>query len=52
MHTDFNKRHQVSSHPSRQLHHILGRGEWTVKVIKCPHKSAPQRGESSDSIQR
>ena len=42
MHTDFNKRHEVSHCSSPQLQHYSFPGLQTINVTKCPPNAAPQ----------
>ena len=42
MHTDFNKRHEVSHCSSPQLQHYSFPGIQTINVTKCPPNAAPQ----------
>ena len=42
MHTDFNKRHEVSHCSSPQLQHYSFPGIQTTNVTKCPTNTAPQ----------
>ena len=42
MHTDFNKRHEVSHCSSPQLQHYSFPGIQAINVTKCPPNAAPQ----------